>query len=161
MSDQAALESAIGRIEAIDRVLAAEGRAGDGGCCRSRVDIRNATLDDERAYLRATHELMETSEHEMDEALRGRLDLVKQDDPLRLANNRMWDTHLLHFGNAFNAVAEPIGRSVMTSTMAPFRLSKALIDYFAELASEDELILQERQALVHWQEFLKRNPDSP
>ena len=45
-------------------------------------------------------------------------------------------------------ISEPLGRSIMNTTMMPYRLSRALVNYFIDLMGQDPILLQERQALV-------------
>ncbi len=129
------------------------------GLMPSAQDLVNATLDDERSYRSATENLLD--EDDLDAAVRGRLEQVTADDPLRLADQRTLDARITRFGQAFNAVAEPLGTSILNATMAPYRLSQALLRYAIEVVGQDPIMLQERQALVHWQRFLDRNPQAP
>ena len=36
---------------------------------------------------------------------------------------------MIEFGRAFNALAEPIAKSVLSVSMAPYRLARSLIEY--------------------------------
>ena len=75
--------------------------------------------------------------------------------------HRIRDDRLIEFASAFNTLAEPIGRSIMTSQLAPYRLGRALLNYAVQVYTREELSLQRRQALEHWKEFLAREPDAP
>lgn len=158
VSDRVAAAKALKRMENIDRVLVSSDENPTGLAPTAR-DLFNATADDDRSYRAATSELLDGGK--IDPALRGRLEQVEEDDPLALANDRIWDVRQIKFGKAFNAVAEPLGRSIMTTTMAPYRLSRALVNYFIDLLGQEPILLQERQALVHWETFLARHPDAP
>jgi hypothetical protein len=68
---------------------------------------------------------------------------------------------MIDIGRVFNAVSEPVGRSIMTQQLAPYRLGRSLMSYAVALYSQEALTLQRRQALAHWKEFLERNPDAP
>jgi hypothetical protein len=68
---------------------------------------------------------------------------------------------MLEFGRLFNALSEPIGNSILTLTLAPYRLAQSVVEYAMVLWQEDALPLQRRQALVHWKEFIARYPDAP
>jgi tetratricopeptide (TPR) repeat protein len=157
VSDGEEARLALGRLHAIDTVLVATEELATGLAPVAR-DVVNTTVDDPPLYREATRQLLE--EDDVGEALRGRLDLVAADDPLLLARARMRDSYMISFGRAFNAVAEPLGRSIMTTSMAPYRLGRALLAYAAELYRSDPLPLQERQALVHWKNFLSHHPDA-
>jgi tetratricopeptide (TPR) repeat protein len=157
VSDRSEAQLALERLEDVDTVLVSS-EALPTGLVPASQDLVNATLDDPRAYREATRELLDDGD--LDKALRERLDLVAADDPLRLARARMRDSYVISFGRAFNAVSEPLGQSIMNSSMAPYRLGRALIAYAAEVYRADPLPLQERQALVHWKTFLERHPDA-
>ncbi|MFQ5416593.1 MAG: hypothetical protein ACE5FL_06015, partial [Myxococcota bacterium] len=148
---------ALRRLEAIETVLAASGETSTG-LAPVAIDLVNTTQDDPRSYREASRDLLEKDD--LDPTIRGRLALATEDDPLLLARTRMRDSYLLSFGRAFNAVAEPLGRSILTTSMAPYRLGRALIAYLAQLYREDPLPLRERQALVHWKHYLAMYPDT-
>jgi hypothetical protein len=157
-SDREEAILALERLEAVDTVLVAAEEPQTGLVPVGR-DLANTTLDDPRRYREETRKLLE--EGDLDPALRGRLELVSADDPLLLARARMRDSYVISFGRAFNAVAEPLGNSIMSFSMAPYRLGRALLVYAAEVYRSDPLPLQERQALVHWKNFLSHHPDAP
>jgi hypothetical protein len=58
-------------------------------------------------------------------------------------------------------VSEPAGRSIFSATLLPFTLGSALAHYSLDFVREDALPLQRRQALVHWQRFVREYPDAP
>jgi hypothetical protein len=158
ISDRAATERALWRMNRIETVLTLSDDKSTGLVPVS-IDLLNATLDDRRAYRGATQQLL--ARNDLDPALRVQLEQFRDDDPLELANDRVRDALLLEFGRAFNSLAEPIGRSIMTWQLAPYRLGRSLVNYAVQIYTRDALILQRRQALVHWKEFLERNPDAP
>jgi hypothetical protein len=158
VSDREEAVLALERLEDIDTVLAAVEEPRTGLLPLAR-DLVNTTLDDPRLYREETRRLLE--EDDLDPALRRRLELVSEDDPLLLARARMRDSYVISFGRAFNALAEPLGRSIMTINMAPYRVGRALLVYAAEVLRSDPLPLQERQALIHWKSFLAHHPDAP
>jgi hypothetical protein len=149
---------ALRRLDAIDTVLAAAEEPPTGLAPVAR-DLVNATLVDARDYRSATLTLLERDD--LDPAFETRLARTADDDPLALADARIRDARLLDFGRAFNALADPIARSVLTTSLAPYRLARALIEYASELWRQDALPLQRRQALAHWKEFIERHPDAP
>jgi len=157
ISNREEAQLALERIESIDIVLAAWDERPTGLSDVAR-DLVNATQEDPRQYRQATRRLLE--EDELDPALRGRLDLVAEDDPLLLARQRMMDSYQITFGRAFNAVAEPIGKSISNINMAPYRLARALVNYAAAVYAADPLPLQERQALAHWKNYLEHYPNA-
>ena len=122
-------------------------------------DLVNATLDGGRAYRSATLELLERDD--LDPATHERLSQAALDDPLVLANARIRDARMIEFGRAFNALAEPIAKSMLTLTLAPYRLARSVVEYSVALWQQDALPLQRRQALAHWKEFIARYPDAP
>jgi hypothetical protein len=158
VSDREAAQQAIARLEDFDLRREADDGLPTGLVPVAR-DLVNATLDDSRQYREATRELLD--DNDLDPALRRRLDMVTDDDPLLLARARMRDSFIISFGRAFNAVAEPLGQSITNTSMAPYRLGRALFAYALAVYASDPLPLQERQALVHWKSFLSRHPDAP
>jgi hypothetical protein len=146
------------RLAAIDRVLEASGEA-PTGLVPAALDLANAARDDERAYRSATQQLLDRDD--LDPALRARLEAAERDDPLELARDRLRESWLLEFGRAFNAMAEPLGSSITTFTLAPYRLARSLVNYALELHAREPLPLRERQALAHWKGFLARHPEAP
>lgn len=157
VGDHADAERALRRIEDIETVLAASEEP-TTGLYDVSTDLSNTTLD-RRAYRRATDELL--SRNDVDPVLRARLEQFNANDPLVLASDRVHDAVLIEVARAFNALVEPVGQSVMTAQLAPYRLGRSLVNYAVELYTLEPLSLQRRQALVHWHEFLKRHPDAP
>ncbi len=153
--DQTAL--ALRRLQAIDTVLTASEEPPTGLVPVSH-DLANATLEGSRAYRAATLALLERDD--LHPALHERLAQATLDDPLVLAGQRIRDARILDFGRAFNALAGPIGSSAFTLQAAPYRISRALLEYAIALRQQDALPLQRRQALAHWKEFIERNPDA-
>ena len=158
VSDPAASARALRRLAAIDTVLLAAEEP-PTGLGPVSADLVNAMLDDPRRYREATQALLKVDN--LDPALRARLEQAERDDPLELANTRMRDVRVLAVGRAFNAVAEPIGRSIMTQAVAPYRLASSAIKYAIDLYTRPAMQLQERQALAHWKHFVALNPDAP
>jgi hypothetical protein len=60
----------------------------------------------------------------------------------------------------FNAVSEPAGHAILTTTFAPYKFAQSAVSYAIQVAKDDPLPLQRRQALVHWKRFLARYPDA-
>jgi hypothetical protein len=121
--------------------------------------VLNATLFAGRSYRQATDELLERPD--MGAATRARLEESQRDDPLALANARIRDAWMIEFARAFNAISEPLGHSIMTSQVAPYRLASSLLWYALQWAKKEPLPLQRRQALAHWKQFVELYPDDP
>ena len=158
VSDRNRAARALHRLDSIETVLLAAEEP-PTGLGPAASDLVNAMLDDPRHYRDATRELLE--EDDLDLLLRARLEQAEQDDPLILANKRIREKYVLIFGRAFNAVAEPIGRSLFSAPLAPFRLASSGLRYLTQLLATPAIGLQERQALEHWRRFVERYPDAP
>ena len=158
VSDVERAERLLGRLRAIDTVLVAGGDL-PTGLVPIATDLVNATADSSHDYRRAARALLESDD--LDPALRERLSQTEKNDPLALASARIRDAWMISFGHAFNALAEPIGKSVMTTSLAPYRLAKSLLNYAIQVYNQEPLPLQRRQALAHWKEFVARYPDAP
>ncbi len=158
VSDAERAERLLRRLRAIDTVLVAA-EDPPTGLVPVATDLVNATADSARAYREATRALLESDD--LDPALRERLSQTEQNDPLELASARIRDAWLISFGRAFNALIEPIGKSIMTLSLAPYRLARSAVHYAIQLYNQEPLPLQRRQALAHWKEFVARHPDAP
>jgi hypothetical protein len=112
-----------------------------------------------RAGIRATELLLERDD--LDGAARARLERWLEDDPLAIARKRINESRYIAFARLFNAVSEPVGRSILSTTLLPFTLGSSLAHVTIDYAREDALPLQRRQALVHWQHFAREYPDAP
>jgi hypothetical protein len=157
-SDTERAERLLGRLRAIDSVLEAGGEL-PTGLVPVATDLFNATADSAYAYRDATRTLLESDD--LDPTLRERLSQDAKNTPLALASARIRDAWLISFGRAFNALAEPIGKSVMTVSLAPYRLARSMLSYAIQVYNQERLPLQRRQALAHWKEFVARYPDAP
>ena len=155
--ERAEVERALASLEAIDTVLAAAEERRTGLVPAAR-DLANASLGDQRAYRIASEALLEG---DLDPALEERLEQSREDDLLELADARVRDARRIAFAQAFNALAEPAGRSMTNWTMAPYRFGQAAVEYAIALYRTEPLPLQRRQALAHWKEYLERYPGDP
>jgi hypothetical protein len=158
VSDTERTARALKSLEALDTVLEASDEK-PTGLMPVSTDLANTTLDDLRAYRKATEQLLERDD--IGPAMRERLERFERDDPLRLASDRIRDAWVLDIGRAFNALAEPVGRSIFTMTLAPYRLARSIVSYAIEVYQQEALPLQRRQALAHWKTFLRRHPYAP
>jgi hypothetical protein len=158
ISDAERAERLLGRLRAIDTVLEAGGEL-PTGLVPVATDLVNAATDSSYAYRDATRELLENDD--LNPGLRERLSQTAKNNPLALASARIRDAWVITFGRAFNALAEPVGKSIMTMSLAPYRLARSLLSYAIQVYNEEKLPLQRRQALAHWKEFVARYPDAP
>jgi hypothetical protein len=152
------LEAALEEIEALDASRKAS-RAPATGLLPYVLDLRNASTGNAMSYQRATERLLDRDD--LDPQLRGRLKQDAEDHPLHLADRRIRDAHLLRFGSIFNALVEPLGRSLVSTALLPLRLSQALVGIALMERERDELSLPERQALIHRKSFIEANPSTP
>ena len=157
-SDAERAKRLLRRLRAIDTVLVAGGDL-PTGLVPVATDLVNATVDSSLGYRESTHALLENDD--LNPALRERLSQTEKNDPLVLASARIRDAWVISFGRAFNALAEPIGKSIMTMSLAPYRLARSVLSYAIQVYNQEPLPLQRRQALAHWKEFVARYPDAP
>ncbi len=158
VTDTERAEKMLRRLRAIDTVLIAGGEL-PTGLVPIATDLVNATLDSSHGYQVATGELLESDD--LSPTLRERLSQTAKNHPLALASARIHDAWVITFGRAFNALAEPIGKSIMTMSLAPYRLARSLLSYAIQVYNQEPLPLQRRQALAHWKEFVARYPNAP
>ena len=151
---------ALNTDEAVDR-REAEGHPAMRGLGYLCADLRNATLDDPVAYREASKELLSDWMSDMDPALESRLERAVDDDPLDLAWNRMWDHYESLWARTFNALAEPVGGSLLAGVaIAPLKLANSLTHWAASMYSQPKISVYERQALAHRKRYLARHPEA-
>ncbi|MEE8166031.1 MAG: hypothetical protein V3T64_10720, partial [Myxococcota bacterium] len=158
VSDTELVNRLLRRLRAIDTVLVAGGDL-PTGLVPVATDLVNATAESSHGYHTATGALLKSDD--LSPTLRERLSQTAKNEPLALASARIRDAWVITFGRAFNALAEPLGTSIMTMSMAPYRLAKSVLSYAIQLYNQEPLPLQRRQALAHWKEFVARYPDAP
>lgn len=158
VSDREGADRALARIERIDREERRDGEAATGLSPQAN-DLYNAAFLGGRDYQRATETLLDRDD--LSPAMRTRLEQTTNDDPLKLADARIRDAYLVSTARLFNSIAEPVGRSIMTTALAPYRLGQSLVHYAILQYRQDSLPLQRRQALAHWKNFLERYPQAP
>ncbi len=157
LSDAEALES----VEAAARALDAERYdAGEPptGLLPYVLEARNATLPDAPSRRRAAAEMLRRDD--LPPETRARMEIEVEDDPLRLARSRVRDARRARFARIFNALVEPVGRSLSNFAMLPMRVAQALVNLAIQEYKAPDLSTAERQALDHWKDFIERNPDS-
>ncbi|MEN8182928.1 MAG: hypothetical protein ABFS46_10385 [Myxococcota bacterium] len=152
------VQQAVDALEEIDRAR----REFDDpatGLVPFALDLRNATTDDPLRYESRSHELLERDD--LDAVLEHRLEAVLGDDERLLARHRIADARWTRFGRIFNALAEPVGRSITSGAMAPWRLARSLANLLVAEHQAETLSTPERQALAHWKEFVENHPGEP
>ena len=158
----------LSRRDEMDRSLAALEQIAEAGGEPNRkfdrripmsVDLINATLDDPLEYRAACKALKKASD--LDPRLESRLEECSDDDYLRLAQRRVWDSRETLWAQTYNAVAEPLSQSLLSGgILAPYYIATSIANYLAQLNERDPFPVQLRQALVHRERFLARFPDS-
>lgn len=161
--DAADAEDALRGVERAEARVRA-GSAGDDpapatGVVPAALDAADAVLHPGRSWRDATEELLERDD--LDPALRERLVRELKDDPLELARARLWDARVVDFADVFNAVAEPVGQSILRTAAAPYLLGRSVTEYALDFVEEEPLSLRRRQVLAHWKQFRDRYPDDP
>lgn len=149
---------ALGELEAAERDLGPDGPP--TGLVPAGIEAADAVRAPGRAGLAATERLLDERD-DLDGASRARLERWLEDDPLALAKKRINEARYIAVARLFNAVAEPAGRSILSTTLLPFTLGSALAHYSIDFVREDALPLQRRQALAHWQRFAREYPNAP
>jgi hypothetical protein len=156
--DPATLDLIVAELEELDETRRQEAGT-KTGLVPYVIDLRNATTSDPLEYEAASRALLERGD--LDPALRHRLEATVEDDERLLASERLSDARSARVGRVFNALVEPVGRSIMNGVMLPWRLARSLAALVVREHMEDELSLPERQALVHWKEFIENHPEQP
>ena len=123
------------------------------------LDARNAMLDDTLAYRREADALLRRKD--LDPALRARIRQEVADDPLRLADARLYDARMRRIGRAVNAFSSVLGRSAFNGFMLPVRVLRSVVVVALAEHQDDDLTAQERQALAHWKRFIEEEPNTP
>ncbi len=156
-ADRDRASSALDRLETAELDLRPEGPA--TGLVPAGFEAADSVRFPGRAGLAATELLLERDD--LDAASRARLERWLEDDPLALALQRIDEARYTATAQLFNTVSEPVGRSIFNPILMPFAVGNALAHYSIDYARDDALPLQRRQALVHWQRFVREYPDAP
>lgn len=123
-------------------------------------DLANASLDDPTAYREASKKLL--AEGNADPLLEKRLEAAVDSDPLQRADRHIFDHRHTLFAHTFNAIAEPLGTSVLSGlALAPYKIAVSVLQWAVRMLEVDPLSLPERQALVLRRHFLDAHPDAP
>ncbi len=146
------------RLEAMERARRERGEA-PSGLVPVCLELEHATLRDHFAWRAATDALLERPD--LDPARRRLLEQELRDDPLRLADRRLADARRSRFARTFNTLAEPLGRSLTSTALAPYRLARALVRLAAQQAQREPISVPERQALAHWKQYVETHPGTP
>ena len=121
--------------------------------------LADATQPDPIAYRRATAALLERDD--VEPVLRKQLEDEVEDDPLRLADLRIFESRKARLARDLNPFSEAIGKSALTAALMPVRVAQAAIGVLVAEHMDDPISLQERQALSYWKEFVETQPDAP
>jgi hypothetical protein len=146
-----------GRIEALDAERLASDQA-PSGLAPYAEDARNATLPDELAFRAAQRELLERGD--LEPALERRVRIEVEDDPLALADRRLFEARQGRATRWVNAVTSSVGTSFANPVLLAYRFSMSMLGLGLAEHREDELTPPERQALGHWKSYVERHPDS-
>jgi len=158
VDDTALAQHRLAHLEALDASRRDQGLA-PSGLIPFALDAQNATLPNARDRRVATRALLQR--RDIPKAMRTRLDEEVKDDPLLLAGARIHDERVRRFGRAANALMEPVGRSITSTALAPYRLASSLLGLAVAEHQEDPLTTRERQALAQWKQYVEQNPDDP
>lgn len=156
-NNPAGLASRREQIEAIDRKRVAEGDEATG-LLPYALDAEVALVPHPRERRERYAELLDRND--LDTALETRLEGDVADDPLALADRRVRDGQIRRWGGYANSVTRTVGTSLQNPTMLPLKVAQALVRVGLQAHLEDELSLPERQALEHWKDFARKNPDA-
>lgn len=143
---------------ALDRQRRESGEA-PTGLAPAALELEAVTRADPLARRAATRELLERDD--LAPETRRRIQQELEDDPLRLADRRLADARRARFARRFNAIAEPVGRSLLSTALAPYRLGRALLTVVAQRHLEEPISVPERQALAHWKRYVEAHPSTP
>ena len=101
-------------------------------------DLVHSTLDDPRAYRKASAKLKRGLG--TDHSVQARLDQAVSNDPLGLARRRRLDTWETYWARTFNAVAKTVGQSVTSGfVLAPVQLATTTGHYLASFSNDEPL----------------------
>ncbi len=156
--DPQGLRATLRRLKRLEKERLEEGFQ-PSGVLPFALNLRNASLDDDLRDRRATEKLLDRDD--IDPALRASLNDLLADDPLAVADARIWDARTIRFAEVFNNLAEPAGHAMSNVPMATAGLARALVGVAVAEHMADELIVPERQALVEWKRFVAAHPESP
>jgi len=156
--DEAGMAAGLARLEQLDAAFRESEDQGTG-LVPVAHDLVNAARHDPAGYAAATETLLDRDD--IHAALRTRLEQVLEDEPLRLAAARRRDAWVQSTGQVVNALAAPLGRAATNLMGAAIGLSRAVVKLAVNQHLEDELSLQERQALAQEKRFLRLRPDDP
>ena len=158
ITDREGMDRAIEKLEAISKEGGEPERRIDRRIPLS-LDLRNATLDDPIAYRKACASLEGRANN--DPRLESRLEECVADEPLKLAMRRVRDNRETVWAETYNAVADPLSRSVISGgILTPYYISNSVASYLARMNEREAFPVPLRQALVHRERFLAHFPDS-
>jgi len=121
-ADRDGVTTALDGLERAEREL--RGGASASGLVPAGFEAADAVRFPGRAGLAATKLLLERDD--VDAASRARLERWLEDDPLALAQKRVGEASFSSFARLFNAVSEPVGKSIFSTALLPYTLGSAL-----------------------------------
>ena len=122
-------------------------------------DLRNATIDDPIEYRESCRSLL--GRRDNDPRLEARLEECSEDDYLRLAQRRVFDSRETIWAETYNAVADPLSRSLLSGgILTPYYIANSVATYLARINERDAFSVQMRQALGHRERYLAHFPDT-
>ncbi len=121
-------------------------------------NLVDSMQENPRAYRNASRTLLK--QKKLPKSLRTRLEYEVEDDPMLLSKARLRDDHQASFGQVFNMIAVPAGRSMMSASTPIVGFVRSFIEWSASRHLTDDFSIYERQALHYWEEELRREPDS-
>ena len=146
------------QLKALDDSRSSTGTTSSGLMPQVKV-LENTLLNDDQAYYHASRKLLKESN--LPPHTLTRLQFEVSDDPFTLGQSRLRDAKRNRFARTFNSLAEPLGRSIISGALAPYRLGRSLLGFALNEHQQKQISLEERQALVHWQRFIAQHPDDP
>lgn len=120
-------------------------------------NLVDAMYANPRQYRASTRTLLKQGH--LPKPLRTRLEHEVADDPLLLSKARIRDDRQHSFGQVFNMLAEPVGRSMLSGGTPIVAFVRSFVEWTSTRHLDDNFSIYERQALHHWREELRRHPD--
>jgi len=120
------------------------------------ADARNALQPDLLAFRAAQRELLERDD--LSPELERRVEIEVEDDPLKLADQRLRDARSGRLTRGVNALARAVGTSFANPALLIYRVTMSTLGFGLAERKEDPLTTPERQALGHWKAFVERHP---
>ncbi len=157
-TDDTAARAQLAAFETTERLRTATGDPPSGLVAYGR-NLVDSMTNDPIVYRRATTILLE--DDQIDPALRKQLEMEVADDPLLLADKRIWEGRRTRIARDVNALSEALGRSLLNFIFLPIRVAQAVINVAVAEHLDDPISVQQRQALAHWKQYVESHPETP